>query len=77
MIVDTLVDVTIMPQRTVRISEPMVRAIKKFLDTAEAKERGFDSIADVTTAAVRDLLEKYGYYDRQLAYTSAEEPSRV
>ena len=53
-----------MPQRTVRIAEAMVQAIKKFLETAEAKERGFDSIADVTTAAVRDLLEKYGYYDR-------------
>lgn len=52
-----------MPQGTVRISGAMVEAIRKFLKTDKAKERGFQSIANVTTAAVRELLEKYGYYE--------------
>ena len=60
-------DVTKMPQQTVRISAAMVDAIKKFLETDEAKARGYDSVSDVTTAAVRSLLEDYGYYERREA----------
>lgn len=58
-----------MPHKTVRISEGMVEAIRKFLETDEAKARGYDSISDVTTAAVRALLEEYGYYEKREATT--------
>jgi len=49
-------------QKTVRIPRKMVEAVERFLDTEEAKEMGFDSKADVVTAAVRELLIKYEYY---------------
>jgi hypothetical protein len=42
----------------------MVEAVRNFLKTEKAKALGFDSVADVTTAAVRELLEKYGYYEK-------------
>ena len=56
-----------------RISEGMVEAIRKFLETDEAKARGYDSISDVTTAAVRALLEEYGYYEKREATTSSKQ----
>ena len=65
-----------MPQRTVRISEAMVEAIKKFLETDEAKARGYDSVSDVTTAAVRALLEEYGYYERGEATTATSKRAK-
>lgn len=49
-------------QKTVRIPRKMVEAVERFLDTEEAKEMGFDSKADVVTAAVRELLIKYEHY---------------
>lgn len=49
-------------QKTVRIPRKMVEAVERFLDTEEAEEMGFDSKADVVTAAVRELLIKYEYY---------------
>ena len=61
-----------MPHKTVRISEGMVEAIRKFLDTDEAKARGYDSISDVTTAAVRALLEEYGYYEKVATSSSKQ-----
>ena len=51
-------------QDTVRISRGIVEAIRKFLETPAAKEAGLDSISDVTTEAVRQLLRDYGYYKR-------------
>ena len=61
-----------MPHKTVRISEGMVEAIRKFLETDEAKARGYDSISDVTTAAVRALLEEYGYYEKVATASSKQ-----
>jgi len=45
---------------TVRIPAEMLRAIEEFLKTDMAKSRGFRYKSDVVTAAVRDLLDKYG-----------------
>jgi len=48
--------------KTVRIPRKMVEAVEDFLKTDEAKKMGYDSKADVVTAAVRELLAKYGFY---------------
>lgn len=48
--------------KTVRISRSMVDAIDGFLRTTLAKKMGFNSKANVVTAAVRELLIKYDYY---------------
>ena len=48
---------------TVRIPAAMADAVKNFLDTDRAKSMGFRYKIDVITAAVRDLLIKYGYYE--------------
>jgi len=40
----------------------MVDAIEEFLKTEEAKQMGYLYKVDVVTAAVRDILEKYGFY---------------
>ena len=45
---------------TVRIPAEMLKAIDDFLETEFAKSRGFRFKSDVVTAAVRDLLDKYG-----------------
>ncbi|OGD54853.1 hypothetical protein A3K80_01365 [Candidatus Bathyarchaeota archaeon RBG_13_38_9] len=48
---------------TVRIPKGMTDAIKEFLTTEQAAKMGFDSRADVVTAAVRKLLNECGYYN--------------
>jgi Arc/MetJ-type ribon-helix-helix transcriptional regulator len=48
---------------TVRIPKGMTDAIKDFLTTEQAAKMGFDSRADVVTAAVRKLLNECGYYN--------------
>lgn len=48
---------------TVRIPTPMHEAIEVFLKTPKAKQMGYRHKIDVVTAAVRDLLEKYGFYE--------------
>jgi len=45
---------------TVRIPRGVCEAIEEFLTTEEAVRMGFDSKADVVTAAVRDLLIDFG-----------------
>jgi Arc/MetJ-type ribon-helix-helix transcriptional regulator len=50
---------------TVRIPRGMTEAIKDFLKTEQAARMGFDSRADVVTAAVRKLLNECGYYNNQ------------
>lgn len=47
---------------TVRVPRSMTEAIEEFLSTVEAGRMGFDSKADVVTAAIRHLLTEYGYY---------------
>jgi hypothetical protein len=47
---------------TVRIPRGIVEAIDGFLKTEQAARMGFDSKADVATAAIRNLLSGYGYY---------------
>ena len=61
-------------QKTVRIPRKMVEAIKEFLETDQAEKMGFDSQADVVTAAVRALLVDYGFY--KATRTEAAEPRR-
>jgi hypothetical protein len=48
---------------TVRIPRGMADAIEKFLQTEEAARMGFDSKADVVTAAIRGLLIECGFYN--------------
>jgi len=48
---------------TIRIPKPMAEAVEEFLKTERAKQMGFIYKVDVVTAAVRDLLEKYGFYE--------------
>lgn len=64
--------VTLMPRKlvksegaVVRINKEMHDAIVAWLGTRTAKEMGFDSISDVVTAAVRELLERHGYYEKR------------
>ncbi|MEM2963998.1 MAG: hypothetical protein QXE22_00900 [Candidatus Bathyarchaeia archaeon] len=47
---------------TVRIPRGIADAIEMFLQTKEAARMGFDSKADVVTAAVRHLLMEFGYF---------------
>ena len=47
---------------TVRIPRGMAKAVEDFLRTEGASKMGFDSKADVVTAAIRHLLIDYGYY---------------
>lgn len=44
--------------RTVRIPVGMVQAIEEFLKTLEANRLGYDSRADVVTAAIREFLKE-------------------
>jgi len=53
---------------TVRIPAEMLRAIEEFLKTDIAKSRGFRFKSDVVTAAVRDLLDKYGVKPKIMAH---------
>jgi len=48
---------------TVRIPRGVAEAIEDFLGTDQALKMGFDSKADVVTAAIRNLLAEYGYYE--------------
>ena len=47
---------------TVRIPRGIADAVEGFLKTDEAASMGFDSKADVVTAAIRQMLSEYGYY---------------
>lgn len=47
---------------TVRIPRSMAMEVERFLKTEQAAKMGFDSKADVVTAAIRKLLMDYGYY---------------
>lgn len=50
---------------TVRIPRGMAEAVEGFLKTELAAKMGFDSKADVVTAAIRKMLIDYGYYRLQ------------
>ena len=50
---------------TVRIPRGIAEAVEGFLKTEQAAKMGFDSKADVVTAAVRKMLTDYGYYQIQ------------
>jgi len=50
---------------TVRIPRGMAEAIEGFLRTEQAAKMGFDSKADVVTAAIRRMLTESGYYQTQ------------
>ena len=55
-------EISLKRHRTVRIPRGVVEAVEEFLKTEQALKMGFDSKADVVTAAVRNLLSEYGYY---------------
>lgn len=47
---------------TVRIPSGISDSVEGFLKTEQARRMGFDSRADVVTAALRRILMEYGYY---------------
>lgn len=55
-------EVTLKRHATVRIPRGIVEAVEDFLKTEQAARMGFDSKADVVTAAIRNLLIEYGFY---------------
>jgi hypothetical protein len=55
-------EITLKRHMTVRIPRGIVEAVDGFLKTEQATRMGFDSKADVVTAAIRNLLSEYGYY---------------
>ena len=57
---------------TVRLPREMRNAIEEYLKTEDAKRKGFLHITDVVTAAVRELLERYGAYSEVKAEALAE-----
>lgn len=46
----------------VRIKKGLSEAIDRFLITEKAKQAGFDHKSDVANAAVRQLLQQFGFY---------------
>jgi len=55
-------EVNLKRHMTVRVPRGIATAIENFLKTEQADKMGFDSKADVVTAAIRHLLTDYGYY---------------
>lgn len=55
-------EISLKRHMTVRIPRGIAKAIEDFLKTDQAARMGFDSKADVVTAAIRTLLTEYGYY---------------
>lgn len=47
---------------TVRIPRGLAGAVEEFIKTEQAAQMGFDSKADVITAAIRKMLMECGYY---------------
>ena len=58
-------EVSLKRHMTVRIPRGMAEAVEGFLKTEQAAKMGFDSKADVVTAAIRKMLTEYGYYQTQ------------
>lgn len=56
-------EVTLKRHMTVRIPRGMAEAIGDFIKTEQAARMGYDSKADVVTAALRQLLMDYGLYN--------------
>lgn len=56
-------EISLKRHMTVRIPRGIAKAIEEFLKTEQAAKMGFDSKADVVTAAIRTMLTEYGYYD--------------
>ena len=47
---------------SIRIKKSLNQAIEKFMKTQKAKDAGFDHKSDVANAAVRQLLQSFGFY---------------
>ena len=58
-------EISLKRHMTVRIPRGIAKAIEEFLKTEQAARMGFDSKADVVTAAIRTMLTEYGYYKDQ------------
>ena len=58
-------EISLKRHMTVRIPRGIAKAIEDFLKTEQAARMGFDSKADVVTAAIRTMLTEYGYYKDQ------------
>ena len=58
---------------TVRIPKEMAEAVEEFLKTDYAKRMGYLYKIDVITAATRELLEKYGFYEQSKEETRKDE----
>jgi hypothetical protein len=58
-------EISLKRHMTVRIPRGIAKAIEDFLKTDQAAQMGYDSKADVVTAAIRTMLKEYGYYDKE------------
>jgi hypothetical protein len=58
-------EISLKRHMTVRIPRGIAKAIEDFLKTEQAARMGFDSKADVVTAAIRTMLTEYGYYNKE------------
>lgn len=57
-------EISLKGHMTVRIPRGISESVEDFLKTDQAAKMGFDSKADVVTAAIRNLLTEYGYYQK-------------
>jgi hypothetical protein len=57
-------EISLKRHMTVRIPRGIAKAIEEFLKTEQAARMGYDSKADVVTAAIRTMLTEYGYYNK-------------
>jgi hypothetical protein len=57
-------EISLRRHMTVQIPRGITEAIEDFLKTEQAAKMGFNCKTDLITAAVRNLLTQYGYYQR-------------
>lgn len=58
---------------TIRVPKAMSEAMEEFLKTDLAKKMGYLYKVDLVTAAIRELLLKYGFYNLPEAKPAPEE----
>ncbi len=57
-------EISLKRHMTVQVPKGIIEAIEEFLKTEKAAKLGYNSKTDLITAAVRNLLAEYGYYNR-------------
>jgi hypothetical protein len=57
-------EISLKRHMAVQVPRGITEAIEDFLKTEQAAKLGYNSKAELITAAVRNLLTQYGYYHR-------------